>query len=220
MIGPNCLNLIGAGNTTVPELGQLGLLYLMFVAGVELDLGLVGQHRRSVVLFGISAFRSRCCSAPRWGSRSVGRRRQQLLLGSLMASHTLLTYPAVRSAGLSTHRARRHRRGSDGDHRYGLLGRARLRCRLSGERWFRRVDRRAGRLRPRRAGDLLVADLAQDRFCRLPLSRYRPRRPLSDYGRIVSRCRDACLERWYRRNRRGLLRWSRPESLGADRGSL
>ncbi len=56
LIGPNCLDLIGAGNTTVPELGQLGLLYLMFVAGVELDLRLVGQHRRSVVLFGVCAF--------------------------------------------------------------------------------------------------------------------------------------------------------------------
>ena len=39
LIGPHGLGLIDAGNTTVPDLGQLGLLYLMFVAGVELDLG-------------------------------------------------------------------------------------------------------------------------------------------------------------------------------------
>ena len=43
LIGPHGLNLIGAGNTTVPELGQLGLLYLMFVAGVELDLALLAS---------------------------------------------------------------------------------------------------------------------------------------------------------------------------------
>ncbi len=46
LIGPHGLNLIGAGNTTVPELGQIGLLYLMFVAGVELDLALLRVHRR------------------------------------------------------------------------------------------------------------------------------------------------------------------------------
>ena len=51
VIGPYGLNVIGAGNTTVPELGQLGLLYLMFVAGVELDLALLRVHRRCVVLF-------------------------------------------------------------------------------------------------------------------------------------------------------------------------
>jgi len=45
VIGSHGFNLIGSGNTTVPELGQLGLLYLMFVAGVELDLALVRIYR-------------------------------------------------------------------------------------------------------------------------------------------------------------------------------
>ena len=56
VIGPNGLNVIGAGNTTVPELGQLGLLYLMFVAGVELDLALLRVHRRWVGMFGVITF--------------------------------------------------------------------------------------------------------------------------------------------------------------------
>ncbi|HEY5052306.1 MAG TPA: cation:proton antiporter, partial [Solirubrobacterales bacterium] len=56
VIGTYGLNLIGAGNTTVPDLGQLGLLYLMFVAGVELDLGLVRVHRRAVLSFGAMTF--------------------------------------------------------------------------------------------------------------------------------------------------------------------
>lgn len=104
LIGPHGLNLIGAGNTTVPELGQLGLLYLMFEAGVELDLRLVSQHRRSVVLFGALSF-----SIPLLLGTVVGLLMSwsipaALLLGSLMASHTLLTYPVARRAGLSTHR--------------------------------------------------------------------------------------------------------------------
>lgn len=105
LIGPNGLNLIGAGDTTVPELGQIGLLYLMFVAGVELDLALVRVHRRAVVIFGLVTFAipmlfgSLIGFSMSWGAPAA------LLLGSLMASHTLLVYPTVRSAGLSTHPA-------------------------------------------------------------------------------------------------------------------
>ena len=56
MIGPHRLGLIGSGNTTLPDLGQLGLLYLMFVAGVELDLNLLRRNRRSTVIFGLLTF--------------------------------------------------------------------------------------------------------------------------------------------------------------------
>ena len=109
LIGPHSLDLIGAGNTTVPELGQLGLLYLMFVAGVELDLGLVSQHRRSVVRFGLSAFAIPLLLGTSVGFSLSWSAPAAILLGSLMASHTLLTYPAVRNAGLSTHRESRRR---------------------------------------------------------------------------------------------------------------
>ncbi len=92
-IGPHGLDLIGAGNTTVPELGQLGLLYLMFVAGVELDLGLVRVHRNSVLGFGAITF-----AVPMGLGVAVGLGLgwdlpASLLLGSLLASHTLLLYP-------------------------------------------------------------------------------------------------------------------------------
>src|SRR6187401_927281 len=55
-IGPHGLGLIGAGNHTVPELGHLGLLYLMFVAGLELDLQVLKDYRRAAVSFGLIAF--------------------------------------------------------------------------------------------------------------------------------------------------------------------
>lgn len=104
-IGPNGLNLIGAGDMTVPELGQIGLLYLMFVAGVELDLGLVRVHRRAVILFGLSAFTIPLVFGSAIGFSMHWEAPAALLLGSLMASHTLLVYPTVRNAGLSAHRA-------------------------------------------------------------------------------------------------------------------
>ncbi len=105
LIGPNGFNLIGAGNTTVPELGQLGLLYLMFVAGVELDLGLVRVHRRAVVIFGVLAFLIPMAFGSAIGFALHWETAAALLLGSLMASHTLLVYPTVRDAGLASHRA-------------------------------------------------------------------------------------------------------------------
>jgi Na+:H+ antiporter len=105
VIGPNGLDLIGAGNTTVPELGQLGLLYLMFVAGVELDLGLIRVHRRAVIRFGLAAFAIPMLFGSAIGFSMHWEAPAALLLGSLMASHTLLVYPTVRNAGLAAHRA-------------------------------------------------------------------------------------------------------------------
>ncbi len=104
VIGPYGLDLIGAGNTTVPDLGQLGLLYLMFVAGVELDLGLVRIHRNAVLSFGVLTF-----AVPMGFGVTIALALgwtipAALLLGALLASHTLLLYPTARAAGLSADR--------------------------------------------------------------------------------------------------------------------
>jgi Kef-type K+ transport system membrane component KefB len=101
-IGPFGLNLIGAGNTTIPELGQLGLLYLMFVAGVELDLALVRVHRRAVLTFGGITFAFPMLFGSAIGFALGWSAPAALLLGGLLSSHTLLLYPTVREAGLST----------------------------------------------------------------------------------------------------------------------
>lgn len=104
-IGPHGLGWIGAGNTTIPELGQLGLLYLMFVAGVELDLNLLKRFRNRAIGFGLLTFTfpmilgSAVGFALGWGLAA------SLLLGSMLASHTLLVYPIVRNARLSANPA-------------------------------------------------------------------------------------------------------------------
>lgn len=104
VIGPYGLNLIGAGNTTVPDLGQLGLLYLMFVAGVELDLALVRVHRRAVISFGVITFLLPMLLGTGIGLALGWIVPAALLLGALLSSHTLLLYPAARQAGLSADR--------------------------------------------------------------------------------------------------------------------
>jgi Na+:H+ antiporter len=102
VIGPHGLGLIGSGNSTLPDLGQLGLLYLMFVAGVELDLNMLRRYRRTAVLFGLLTF-----AFPMAGGSLVGfalgwETLAAILLGSLLASHTLITYPTVRESGLGS----------------------------------------------------------------------------------------------------------------------
>ncbi|HVW46594.1 MAG TPA: cation:proton antiporter [Solirubrobacterales bacterium] len=104
VIGPYGLNLIGAGNTTVPDLGQLGLLYLMFVAGVELDLALVRIHRRAVLVYGVLTFALPMLFGTVIGLALGWVPAAALLLGALLSSHTLLLYPTARAAGLAADR--------------------------------------------------------------------------------------------------------------------
>jgi Kef-type K+ transport system membrane component KefB len=101
-IGPHGLSLIGAGNNTLPDLGQLGLLYLMFVAGVELNLNLLRKHRRSAVTFGLLTFAIPFALGTIVGVALGWETPAALLLGALLGSHTLITYPAVKEAGLAS----------------------------------------------------------------------------------------------------------------------
>jgi Kef-type K+ transport system membrane component KefB len=99
-IGPNGFGWISQANDTLPDLGQLGLLYLMFVAGVELDLALLRAYRRSALSFGLLTF-----AAPMVAGTAVGfalgwSAPAAFLLGSLLASHTLIVYPLIRKGGL------------------------------------------------------------------------------------------------------------------------
>jgi Kef-type K+ transport system membrane component KefB len=100
-IGSHGLGLIHSGNQTIPELGKLGLLYLMFVAGLELDLQVMKEYQRGAVIFGLIAF-----IIPGALGMSVGLllgwdTPAVILLGALLASHTLIVYPNLRDAGLS-----------------------------------------------------------------------------------------------------------------------
>ena len=99
-IGPHGLGLVGPGNHTVPELGQLGLLYLMFVAGLELDLNLLREYRRAALSFGVLTFLLPFAAGTAVGLGLGWVLPAALLLGSLLASHTLILYPTVRDAGL------------------------------------------------------------------------------------------------------------------------
>ena len=104
LVGPFVLDWVEREGV-VEALGSLGLLYLMFLAGLELDLDEFQRNRKPALSFGALTF-----SLPfvlglilvlpfGYGFATA------LLYGSLWASHTLVSYPIVQEHRLTRHRA-------------------------------------------------------------------------------------------------------------------
>jgi Kef-type K+ transport system membrane component KefB len=68
---------------------------------LELDLGVFNVYRRKAVAFGLAAFTLPFVCGIGVGQILGFSRPATILLGSLAASHTLITYPLVRDAGLA-----------------------------------------------------------------------------------------------------------------------
>jgi len=105
VIGPHGLGVIPETDTLIGDLGELGLLYLMFLAGLELDLEVFRRHRNGAFMFALLTF-----SLPMvfgfGASLATGfPLAPATLIGSLLASHTLVAYPVVRRYGLTSNRA-------------------------------------------------------------------------------------------------------------------
>ena len=105
LLGQNGLGIVPAGDLVIPAVGHIGLPYLMFLAGVELDLAVLQRYRNKAVAFALLtfaiplAFGFGAATALGYGTAA------SLLVGSLVASHTLVTYPTVRSYGLGSNGA-------------------------------------------------------------------------------------------------------------------
>lgn len=85
---------------TMKLLSEIGKIYLMFVAGLEIDLDQFQQTRNRSLCFGLLTF-----SIPMLGGIVIGLffdfgGLAAVLIGSLLASHTLLAYPIVQRLGV------------------------------------------------------------------------------------------------------------------------
>lgn len=103
VIGPEGLGFLRSGE--LDGLGEIGLLYLMFMAGLELDMFQLRRYRTAALRFGVITF-----TAPfvlGWGGALLAGEPglSALLLGSIWASHTLVSLPEVKRAGLSSNRS-------------------------------------------------------------------------------------------------------------------
>jgi Kef-type K+ transport system membrane component KefB/nucleotide-binding universal stress UspA family protein len=105
LVGPNGLGLL-ARDTTFVLLGQVGLLYIMFVAGLEIDLGGFLKNRNRSLGFGAATFFIPQVLGTLMAVYLLGFDWVvAILLASMFASHTLLSYPIARRLGITRHDA-------------------------------------------------------------------------------------------------------------------
>ncbi len=103
--GPSVTGLLERDATFV-LLGTFGLLYLMFTAGVTLDLAEFARQRGRALAFGALSFAAPMGLALVAGPRVLGYGLPAAaLLGSIVGSHTLLALPLAGRLGVAKNRA-------------------------------------------------------------------------------------------------------------------
>ncbi|MBW4623255.1 MAG: cation:proton antiporter [Cyanosarcina radialis HA8281-LM2] len=100
ILGSNGLNILDRESETMKLLSDIGLVYLMFVAGLEVDIEQFDRTKHRSAGFGFLTF-----IVPLIFGTVVGRIfgfgwNGSILIGSLFASHTLLAYPIVSRMGV------------------------------------------------------------------------------------------------------------------------
>ena len=100
VFGGSGLGWLDAQSDTMKLLSEIGKIYLMFVAGLEIDMILFQKTRNRSMGFGLMTF-----AFPLLGGIAVGLFfgfgwLAAVLIGSLLASHTLLAYPIVQRLGV------------------------------------------------------------------------------------------------------------------------
>lgn len=105
VIGPQGLNILEESKIEI--FSTIGLLYIMFIAGLELDLNQFKAHRNKSLVFGFfTFFIPLAIGYPvyyyilgRWDEHIT--MEAALLTASMFATHTLVTYPIVSKLGLA-----------------------------------------------------------------------------------------------------------------------
>lgn len=104
LIGPHVLGLIG-DNDRMQFLSTIGLVYLMFTAGLEVDINQFLRVRNRSIVFGFFTFLmpQLMGAGLGWilGLDWLGR----ILLGSAFASHTLIAFPILTRLGVTRNEA-------------------------------------------------------------------------------------------------------------------
>ncbi|MDR3250951.1 MAG: cation:proton antiporter [Tannerella sp.] len=105
IIGPNGINLMERDGSIILS-GTAGLLYIMFLAGLDIDLADFKKNSSKSILFGLYTF-----SIPLLFGFVSGfyilhfSLNSSLLLASMFASHTLIAYPIISRYGITKNRA-------------------------------------------------------------------------------------------------------------------
>jgi Kef-type K+ transport system membrane component KefB len=105
IIGPNGLNLM-LRDSSIILFGTVGLLYIMFLAGLEIDLADFKKNSSKSLVFGLYTFIIPMLLGT-LGSYYFLEYSMltSVLLASMFASHTLIAYPIISKLGITKNRA-------------------------------------------------------------------------------------------------------------------
>jgi Kef-type K+ transport system membrane component KefB len=99
LLGPHVLDIFGKERPVADFMSEMGKLLLMFFAGLEVDLALFRRARRKVVIFGILTTIIPLLLGTLVGLWFGYTALAAIVVGSLLASHTLLGLPIVNELG-------------------------------------------------------------------------------------------------------------------------
>lgn len=105
IVGPNGLNLM-LRNSSIILFGTVGLLYIMFLAGLEIDLADFKKNSGKSLVFGLYTFIIPMVLGTVTGLYILNFSvPTSVLLASMFASHTLIAYPIISKMGVTKNRA-------------------------------------------------------------------------------------------------------------------
>ena len=103
LVGKYGLNILGR-DASFELFGRVGLFYIMFLAGLEMDMEGLKKNRNRVMVFGMLTFLIPFAMTYFMGVSLLGYLPlASLLLAAIMASNTLIAYPIVGRYGLTRH---------------------------------------------------------------------------------------------------------------------
>lgn len=103
LVGKYGLNILGR-DASFELFGRVGLYYIMFLAGLEMDMEGLKKNRNRVIIFGMLTFLVPFAMTYFMGVSLLGYiPLASLLLAAIMASNTLIAYPIVGRYGLTRH---------------------------------------------------------------------------------------------------------------------
>jgi Kef-type K+ transport system membrane component KefB len=105
IVGPYALNLLRRDSSIV-LFGTVGLLYIMFLAGLEIDLKEFKKNKGKIIVFGLTTFLLPLVAGTLASYYVLGYEwLSSILLASMFSTHTLVSYPIASKYGVSRNKA-------------------------------------------------------------------------------------------------------------------
>ncbi len=105
IIGPYGLNFLRR-DASIVLFGTVGLLYIMFIAGLEIDMGEFKKNTKKIIFFGLATFLLPLGIGALASHYILGYSYMtSILLASMFSTHTLISYPIASRYGVAKNKA-------------------------------------------------------------------------------------------------------------------